>query len=86
MRNSCADSEGRRGRGEDEVRYRRLTYLAAGLCIFLAPGASTAADPVVAAAGDIACKPGVEPTASACQQAATAQLLVDIAPDRVLAL
>jgi acid phosphatase type 7 len=68
------------------LRYRRLAYLAAGLCALLAPGASTAADPVVAAAGDIACKPGAAPTASACQQAATAQLLVDIAPDRVLAL
>jgi acid phosphatase type 7 len=57
------------------------------LCLCLgAPGAAAAADPIVAAAGDIACRPGAEPTASACQQAATAQLLLDMAPDRVLAL
>ena len=55
------------------------------LCLS-APGAAAAADPVIAAAGDIACKPDAQPTASACQQAATAQLLLDIAPDRVLAL
>jgi hypothetical protein len=61
--------------------------MAAVLCLCLgAPGAAAAADPVVAAAGDIACRPGATPTASACQQAATAQLLLDIAPDRVLAL
>ncbi len=61
--------------------------MTAVLCLCLgAPGAAAAADPVVAAAGDIACRPGAEPTASACQQAATAQLLLDIAPDRVLAL
>jgi hypothetical protein len=68
------------------VPYRRLTMTAV-LCLFLgAPGAASAADPVVAAAGDIACRPGADVTASACQQAATAQLLLDIAPDQVLAL
>jgi hypothetical protein len=67
-------------------RCRRLT-VAVVLCLCLgAPGAAAAADPVVAAAGDIACRPGSQATASACQQAATAQLLLDIAPDRVLAI
>jgi hypothetical protein len=68
------------------VSHRQL-IMTALLCVCLgAPGAAAAADPVVAAAGDIACRPGSTPTASGCQQAATAQLLLDIAPDRVLAL
>jgi acid phosphatase type 7 len=78
--------QGQGTRGGDEVAYRGLT-LAAVFCICLgAPGANAWAAPVVAAAGDIACKPGVEPSANACQQAATARLLLEIAPDRVLAL
>ena len=35
-----------------------------------------ASDPVVAAAGDIACAPGDDPSASSCQQMATSDLLV----------
>jgi hypothetical protein len=87
MRNSVADARvGAKGRGETRLLYRRL-IIAAALCFCLgAPGAAAAADPVVAAAGDIACKPGAAPTASACQQAATAQVILDMAPDRVLAL
>jgi PKD repeat protein len=43
-------------------------------------------DPVVAAAGDIACPPGSATTAGACQQQATSDLLVSGAYDSVLPL
>jgi hypothetical protein len=56
-----------------------------------APGASRAADangdPLIATAGDIACKPGSKVTNSACQQLATSNLILarsDV--DRVLTL
>src|SRR3954468_18457302 len=58
-----------------------LTVLACGLVA--AP--ARAADPVVAAAGDVACGPagtGVFP----CQQVATSGLLLNISPAAVLAL
>src|SRR3954447_13602665 len=62
------------------------TALLALLVAVVAPvSAARAADPVIAAAGDIACGPaetGVFP----CQQAATADLLGVIHPDAVLAL
>lgn len=61
----------------------------AGAC---APRASNAADPVIAAAGDIACDPG-DPnynagsgTATACRMKATSDLLVAVPPDAVLVL
>jgi 3',5'-cyclic AMP phosphodiesterase CpdA len=41
---------------------------------------------VVVAVGDIACRPGVKPTATRCQQAATAELAAALDPDAVLAL
>lgn len=55
----------------------RWWIAAATACI----GASSAPDPVlgapvVAAAGDIACRPGAHPTRLTCQQARTARLLV----------
>jgi hypothetical protein len=40
------------------------------------PPAAVAADPVIAAAGDIACAPGKKPNAKHCQQGATSNLLV----------
>lgn len=49
-----------------------------------AAGADLAGDPVIAAAGDIACRPGQAVTASACRQRATAALLPGA--DRVLTL
>src|SRR3954447_7464030 len=63
---------------------RRLVLLAC-LTALAAPAAARAADPVIAAAGDIACGPagtGVFP----CQQAATASLLAFIHPTAVLSL
>src|SRR4051794_14026541 len=61
------------------------TALLACLVALAAPAAAQAADPVIAAAGDIACGPaetGVFP----CQQVATSDLLAQIRPDAVLAL
>ncbi|MFC1414123.1 DNRLRE domain-containing protein [Streptacidiphilus sp. N1-12] len=43
-------------------------------------------DPVIAAAGDIACTAGDVPTATACQQQATANLALSLHPDAVLPL
>jgi hypothetical protein len=43
-------------------------------------------DPVVAAAGDIACRPGDPVTPTSCRQEATSDLLVDLDPTGVLAL
>src|SRR3954469_18824907 len=64
---------------------RRAPLLAALLACALAAAPARAADPVVAAAGDIACGPaetGVFP----CQQMATSGLLVSMSPTAVLAL
>jgi acid phosphatase type 7 len=47
------------------------------------PGAS---DPVIAAAGDIACQPSELVTATVCHQQATSDLLMRLAPAAVLAL
>jgi hypothetical protein len=43
-------------------------------------------DPVIAAAGDIACTAGKTVTASSCQQQGTSNLLVNLHPDAVLPL
>jgi hypothetical protein len=48
--------------------------------------AVAAGDPVLAAAGDIACAPGQKVTAKACAQQATSDLLVGIQPTVVAAL
>src|SRR6058998_4188201 len=63
----------------------RSALLAATLALAGPASAARAADPVLAAAGDIACGPaetGVFP----CQQQATSDLLFAIHPDAVLAL
>lgn len=44
------------------------------------------ADPVVAVAGDIACRPGSTPSATRCQQMATSDLSLAMNPDAVLTL
>lgn len=51
-----------------------------------AASAATTADPVVAAAGDIACPPGASRTATKCHQGDTANQLVNGAFSAVLAL
>jgi len=60
--------------------------VACALVLFGAPAPARAADPVLAAAGDIACPPGTAPTAIHCQQAATASQIRAAAPDAVAAL
>jgi calcineurin-like phosphoesterase family protein/Big-like domain-containing protein len=45
----------------------------------------SATDPTIAAAGDIACKPGAN-TTTVCKQGATSDLLLQLGPDAVLAL
>jgi len=52
----------------------------------LPPGPAIAADPVLGAAGDIACAPGEGATPSSCQQAATAQAMKSVRPDLVAVL
>jgi hypothetical protein len=62
------------------------------LAVLAAPAPAAAADPVVMAAGDIACDPddpgfnGGAGTATRCRQQATSDLLVAAAPDVVLPL
>ena len=58
--------------------------LVAGLALPAAAGA--AGPPVLAAAGDIACKPGDVVDATHCQQAATSDLVISRAPDAVALL
>jgi hypothetical protein len=48
--------------------------------------ASALADPVLAVAGDIACDVGSAPTATACQQKATSDILAGLGADAVLPL
>ena len=48
--------------------------------------AATGGDPVIAAAGDIACAPGSSPNATHCQQAKTGDVLSSINPSVVLPL
>lgn len=49
-------------------------------------GPAIVADPVLGAAGDIACAPGEGATPSSCQQAATAQAMKSVRPDLVAVL
>lgn len=49
-------------------------------------GPRSGTDVVVAAAGDIACRPGSEPSSGKCQQKATSDLALDMNPDAVLVL
>jgi hypothetical protein len=51
-----------------------------------APAPSTTADPLIAAAGDIACEPGGRVTAKSCQQKATSDLLMQAPLTAVLTL
>jgi acid phosphatase type 7 len=50
------------------------------------PRAAAASDPVIAAAGDIACGPGSKPGTNSCHQMATSNLLVGAGLDAVLPL
>ncbi len=64
-----------------------VTVMVVGLFGADAPSDAQAATVIsVAAAGDIACQPGKPPTATTCNQAATAALIGRIAPSQVLAL
>jgi hypothetical protein len=63
-----------------------LAIATATAAVALVAPTSASADPVLAAAGDIACPPGVEETATQCHQAETAALVAAINPDAVLPL
>ena len=52
----------------------------------LVASAAVASDPVIAAAGDIACTPGKSSSSTQCQQNATGALLSSISPNAVLPL
>jgi hypothetical protein len=69
---------------------RRLAVPAVALLILTAPqvvlGRVRHANPVLAAAGDIACPPDLSPTSESCDQGATASLIRRMAPDGVAAL
>jgi hypothetical protein len=60
----------------------------AGELIYYAPTASgpRSGDPVIVAAGDISCDPTLQVEPAACQQAQTAALVEQIAPDALLPL
>lgn len=66
-------------------RWLALLVLLALPTLGLAP-ARAVHDPIIAAAGDIACDLSRPPTPKTCQQAATAALIASLAPDAVLAL
>jgi hypothetical protein len=76
------------------TRTLKLLLLAAAFCAALTamPSGARAADPVIYAAGDVACGPsnldynGGNGTATACRQKATADLMVDGTFNAVLAL
>jgi hypothetical protein len=74
------------------VRLRSLIAATAVGAAFLAAAPSALGDPVVAAAGDIACDPsspgynGGAGVDDECHQQATSDLLLSLAPDRVLSL
>jgi hypothetical protein len=61
-----------------------LAVNAAGLTGGQAAWAAEGGDPVIAAAGDIACAPGNEPQDDECRQMDTSDLLVALNPDAVL--
>jgi Ca2+-binding RTX toxin-like protein len=84
-------------RGRDRLWTRGRTqlvtaFLLASIGFALLAGPARAADPVIAAAGDIACSPGDSNfksgagTADACRQKYTSDLLVNSAPAKVLAV
>src|SRR5436305_6062981 len=60
--------------------------VAAAVLLAAAQVAHAAPDPVLAAAGDIACAPGTTTTATTCQQQATADLVSSNAPTAVAVL
>jgi chitodextrinase len=82
----------RRARTDGMSRARTWAAFVAVLIFLALPARSSAADPVVYAAGDIACDPadpafnGGAGTATACRQQATADLMADGTFDTVLAL
>jgi hypothetical protein len=61
-----------------------LAVNAPGLAGAVAASAAEGGDPVIAAAGDIACPPGDEPQADECRQMDTSDILVGLNPDAVL--
>ncbi|MDX6658510.1 MAG: hypothetical protein QOH62_3303 [Solirubrobacteraceae bacterium] len=67
-------------------RHGRVGALVATLACLTAPAIADAEDPVLAAAGDIACAPGVPATATTCQYGATASLIAAANPAVVAAL
>ena len=90
----------RPGRGFWARRVKRVSVMVAGtVSLALLPTtsvpwlssgpaqvASAAGDPVLAAAGDIACAPGSAVSANKCAQKATSDLLVTMQPNAVAAL
>jgi chitodextrinase len=85
------------GRGRDRLGIRRgkqlvLVFPLVLIAVALFAGPAQAADPVIAAAGDIACAPGDSHfnsgngTSSYCRQKYTSDLLVSMAPEKVLAV
>jgi acid phosphatase type 7 len=64
----------------------RIGVIAVAVALAAAPVSAARADPVLAAAGDIACPPGSTPTATTCQQASTAGLISSASPDAVALL
>jgi hypothetical protein len=68
---------------------RSVAALAAAtliLCLTVPAGAAAAPDPVLAAAGDIACAPNTPPTPTACHHAETAAIVGAINPSAVALL
>jgi calcineurin-like phosphoesterase family protein len=63
-----------------------VTLPATSIPSFPSVAAAAAGDPVLAAAGDIACPPGERTTAKSCAQKATSDLLVAMQPTAIAAL
>src|SRR4051794_837921 len=74
-----------KGNPRPRATRRSLATLVAMLALLGAPSAA-AGDPVLAAAGDIACAPGSTVDATHCHQSATAELLLAQRPDVVATL
>src|SRR5213596_2025430 len=68
------------------IRPAIAAALTAAALVGPATATASAADPVLAAAGDIACAPGAVDTPGTCHQAVTAQIVAAINPDAVAAL
>jgi hypothetical protein len=64
----------------------RLTAALAAVSLLAAPAAAPAADPVLAAAGDIACAPGSTVDATHCRQLGVSSLVLSQRPDMVATL